>query len=156
MTSKYHGDFYCLNCLYPFTAKENLNHSHKKVCGNKDFCNVIMPFEDIKILEFNHYQKSDKAPFIIYADLECIIEKIDGCKNIPENSSTTKISEHIPLGFSMFTISSFKSKENKHDVYRGKDCMKTFCEYLREHAIKIINFKKKKYEINIKKDSRII
>ena len=37
-----------------------------------------MPSEDIKILEFNQYQKPDKAPFIIYADLECIIEKFDG------------------------------------------------------------------------------
>ena len=44
-----------------------------------------MPSQDTKILEFNQYQKSDKAPFIIYADLECIIEKIDGCKNNPEN-----------------------------------------------------------------------
>ena len=51
--------------------------------------------EDTKILEFNQYQKSDKAPFIIYADLECIIEKTDGCKNNPENSSTTKVSEQI-------------------------------------------------------------
>ena len=59
--------------------------------------------EDTKILEFNQYQKSDKAPFIIYADLECLIEKIDGCKNIPENSSTTKVGEHIPSGFSMST-----------------------------------------------------
>ena len=50
-----------------------------------------MPFEDIKILEFNQYQKSDKAPFVTYADLECLIEKIDRCKNNPENSSTTKI-----------------------------------------------------------------
>ena len=32
-----------------------------------------MPSEDIKILEFDHYQKSDKEPFIIYEDLECII-----------------------------------------------------------------------------------
>ena len=47
-----------------------------KVCKNKYFCNVIMPSEDIKILEFNQYQKSDKAPFIIYLDLECIIEKV--------------------------------------------------------------------------------
>ena len=44
-----------------------------------------MLFDDTKILEFNHYQKSDKATFIIYADLECIIQKIDGCKNNPEN-----------------------------------------------------------------------
>ena len=42
-----------------------------------------MPCKDTKILEFNQYQKSDKAPFIIYADLECIIEKINGCKNNP-------------------------------------------------------------------------
>ena len=50
-------------------------------------------------LEFNQYQTSDKAPFIIYADLECVIEKIDRCKNNPENSSTAKVSEHIPPGF---------------------------------------------------------
>ena len=36
-----------------------------------------MPSDDSKILEFDQYQKSDKAPFIIYEDLECIIEKID-------------------------------------------------------------------------------
>ena len=44
-----------------------------------------MPFEGTKMLEFNQYQKSDKAPIIIYADSEFIIEKIDRCKNNPEN-----------------------------------------------------------------------
>ena len=47
------------------------------------FCNVTMPSEDTKILEFSQSQKSDKAPFIIYADLGCIRGKIDGCKNNP-------------------------------------------------------------------------
>ena len=42
----------------------------------------------------------------------------------------------------MSTLSSFRSIENKHDVYRGKNCMKKFCEYLREHAMKIIRFLK--------------
>ena len=83
-----------------------------------------MPSEDTKILEFNQYQKSDKTPFIIYAYLECIIEKTDVCKNNPENSSTTKVSEHIPSGFSVSTISSFRSVENKHDEYKRKVCMK--------------------------------
>ena len=36
-----------------------------------------MLFEDTTILEFNQYQKSDKAAFVNYADLECIIEKTD-------------------------------------------------------------------------------
>ena len=32
----------------------------------------------------------------------------------------------------------------KYGVCRGKDCMKKFCESLREHLLKIINFEKKK------------
>ena len=44
-----------------------------------------MPSEDSKLLKFNQYQKSDKASFIIYADLKCRIEKIDGCKSNLEN-----------------------------------------------------------------------
>ena len=107
-----------------------------------------MSSENTKILEFNQYQKSDKAPFIIYADFERIIEKIDGCKNNPENSSTTKVSEHIPSGFSTSTISSFRSTENKHDLCREKDSMKKLFEFLREHTMKIIISKRKNEAIN--------
>ena len=60
------------------------------------FGNVIMPSDDIEILEFNQYQKCDEASFIIYADLECIIEKINGCKNNRESSFKTKVSKYIP------------------------------------------------------------
>ena len=73
ITCEHQGDFYCLNCLHSF-VKENKLESHKKVCKNKDSCNILMSWEDTKILEFNQYQKSDKAPFIIYAHFECLIE----------------------------------------------------------------------------------
>ena len=45
-----------------------------------------MPSEDTTILEFNQYQKSNKAPSIICADLECLIEMTDGCTNNPEKN----------------------------------------------------------------------
>ena len=51
----------------------------------------------------------------------------------------------------MSTISSFKDVENKNDVCRDTDCMKNFCESLREHVIKIINFKKKIMKLLAKK-----
>ena len=102
-----------------------------------------MPSEDIKILEFVQYQKFDKT-FIICAHPECLIEKFDKCKNNLENSPTTKVSEHTPSGFSMSTILSFKSIENKHDAFRGTDSMEKFCVSLREDAMNVINFKKKK------------
>ena len=103
-----------------------------------------MPFEDTKKLEFNQYQKSNKAPFTIYKDLGFLIEKTDGCKSNPEKSSTTKVDEHIPSGLSMSTILPFKYIENKHDVSKGKDCMKKFCKFLRELAMEIISLKRKR------------
>ena len=69
---------------------------------------------------------------------------VDVCKNNPENSSTTNVSKHIPSDFSMPTKPSFKSIQNKHDVYSGKHCMNKFCQSLGEYAVRIINFKKKK------------
>ena len=52
---------------------------------------------------------------------------------------------HLPRGFPMSTVSPFRSIENNNNnVYRGKGCIKRFCEFLREHAMKIIDFKKKK------------
>ena len=59
-------------------------------------------------LEFNQYQHFDKARSTTCADLECIVEKIDGCKNNLENSSITNVSKHIPSVFSMSTILSLK------------------------------------------------
>ena len=69
ITSKHHSNFYCLNCLHSF-ATENRHECHKKVCENKRFCNIVMPFEDTKILHFISTKKSNKASFIIYANLE--------------------------------------------------------------------------------------
>ena len=42
-TSEHVGNFYSLNCLYSFRAKNKIE-SNKKVCENKDFCCVVMPF----------------------------------------------------------------------------------------------------------------
>ena len=103
--------------------------------------------QETNMLEFNQCQKSDKALFNIYADLVCIIEKIDGCKNNAETSSTAKVRKHIPSGFSMSIISPFRSIENKHEVFRGKNCIEKFCKFLRNFAMKIINFKKKKMKL---------
>ena len=55
VTSKYHGDFQCLNCIHSF-RKENQLESHEKVGKNKDFCRIVMPSEKDNILEFNQYE----------------------------------------------------------------------------------------------------
>ena len=84
-----------------------------------------------------------KSPFIIYADLECLLEKISTCYNNTEKSSTTEINKHTPSVYSLLTHCSFDETKNKLDYYRGEDCMKKFCKDLREHATKIINYEEK-------------
>ena len=66
ITSKHHGDFYCLNYFHSFVTEKNLNHL-KEVWEKKDFCNLIMPSIAIKILKSNQYEKNDKALFIYYS-----------------------------------------------------------------------------------------
>ena len=68
-------------------------------------------------IPINQYQKADWALFIIYTDLECILEKIEACKIYPEDLLTAILSKDITSVFSMSAISSFKGIENKHDVY---------------------------------------
>ena len=50
---------------------------------------------------------------------------------------------HEPSGYSLTLVSSFDSKENKYNFYRGEDCMKEFCSDLKEFGMKIINYQKK-------------
>ena len=143
ITSSHKEDFYCLNCFCAYSTKNKLEE-HKKICENNKYCHVQMPNEDNKIIKYNQGEKSIKLLFIIYADLECLLEKMRTCYNNPEESSTTKINKHMPSGYSLFTHCSFDKTKNKLNYYRGKDCMKKFCINLREHATKIINYEKKK------------
>ena len=103
-----------------------------------------MPTKVNNIIKYNHGEKSMKVPFVIYADLECLLKKMSTSINNPNESSTTEINKHIPSSYSIFTSYSIDESKNELNYYRGKDCMKKFCEDLRIHATKIINYEKKK------------
>ena len=59
-----------MHCLHSFKTENNLK-SHEKVCKNKYLCGIVMWLEvNDNILEFNQNMKSDKMPYINYADIE--------------------------------------------------------------------------------------
>ena len=89
VTSNHNGDFYCLNCFHSYRTENKLK-KHEKVCNDHDYCYVEMPDEFNKILKYNHGEKSLKAPAIIYADLECLLEKMHLCQNNFKKSYTDK------------------------------------------------------------------
>ena len=142
-SSNHEGDFYCLNCFNSYTTKNKLKE-HEEICNNHDSCRIEMPKWVEKILKYNPGEKSLKAPFTVYLDLECLLKKEQFCQNNPQKSYTEKKTIHEPAGWAMFTRCSFDKKENKLNYYRGKDCIKKLCKKLKECAIEIINSEKKR------------
>ena len=106
VTSNHHGDFYCLNYFHSSSTKNKLE-AHKKICENHDYCHVEMPTKDNNTIKYNQGEKSIKLPFVIYTDLECLLEKMSTCINNSNESSTTEINKHTPSGYSIFTHCSF-------------------------------------------------
>ena len=141
ITSNHHGDFYCLNCFHSYTTHNKLK-KHERVCNNHDYCRVDMLKEHEKI-KYSPGDKSLKAPFIIYADLECLLKKEQSCQNNPEHSYTHRKAKHKPSGYSLSLICSVDETKNRRKFYRRKDCIERFCNNLKELAIEIINYEKK-------------
>ena len=130
VSSNHDGDYYCLNCFRSYRTENKLN-AHKKVCENHKYCNIEMPTDKNNIIKYGQGENTLKLPFIIYADLECLLEKISTCYNDPNISSTTKINRHTPSGYSIYTSCTFNKSYNKLSHYRRQDCMKMFCNDLK-------------------------
>ena len=56
-----------------------------------------------KILKYNPGEKSLKAPFAIYLDLECLLKKEQSCQNNPKKSYSEKKARHEPSRWAIFT-----------------------------------------------------
>ena len=95
-----------------------------------DYCDVEMPTQINKTLKYG--EKSLKTPFVIYADLECLLIKQKSCQNKPNVSYTKRKAIHEPCSYALNLVCSFDSKQNKRSFYRGKDCIKRFCSDLKQ------------------------
>ena len=78
ITPNHKEDFYCLNCFHSYSTKEKVKKD-EEICNDHDYCYGEIPDEDNKKLKYNPGEKSLKVPAIIYADLDCLLEKIHLC-----------------------------------------------------------------------------
>ena len=108
--------------------------------------------ENNKFLKYNPGEKSLKHPFILYADLECLLEKIKMCQNNHEKSYTEKKAKHKPLAYSLAKSCSFDNTKPVWNHYREKDCMEILCKSSRDRAMEIINYEKKREIIPTNKE----
>ena len=107
--SNHKEDFYCLNCFNSYTTKTKVK-PYEEICNNNDSCRIEIPHWAEETLKYNTGEKSLKALFSIFLDLECILKKVQSSQNNPEKSYTEKKAIHQPSGWSMFRRCSFDKK----------------------------------------------
>ena len=132
------GTHICYRCLNPFWTHKSLE-KHWEYCRNHEAVKINMP-EKGTMLRFKHHERSDRVPFIIYADTEALIEEMHNCDPNPQNSYTKKYQKHEPISFSYYIRSFddnvYKSKLRK---YTGEDAMEKFVEWIEEDVKEIAN-----------------
>ena len=136
ITSNHNGDFYCLNCFRSYRTANKLKNQ-EDICKDHDFCNLKLPTPEKRYLSSTPGKNSLKVPFMIYADLECLLIK-------NKSDINPRIEEiHIPSGYSIVTCYSFDKLKNTVNYYRDEDCMEQFSKTLGNIFIKLINYKQK-------------
>ena len=79
-----------------------------------------MPNKDNKILKCDRIETSLKIPIMIYADLQCLLEKMHSYQNNPKKSYTEKKAKHTPSSYSWFTCYSFDTSKTNMVIREGK------------------------------------
>ena len=132
------GTHICFRCLNPFWSHKSLE-KHWEYCRNHEAVKINMP-EKGTMLMFKHHERSEKLPFIIYADTEALIKEMYNCDPNPQNSYTKKYQKHEPISFSYY-IKSFDDNvyESKLRKYTGEDAMEKFVEWIEEDVKEIAN-----------------
>ena len=102
LSSNHKEDFYCLNCFNSYTTKNKLKE-HEEICNNHNNGRIEMPVWANKKMKYNPGEKSLKAPFSFFLDLECILKKLQSSQNNPEKSYQKKKARHEPSGWALYT-----------------------------------------------------
>ena len=126
-------EYFCMNCLQGF-KKENSRYEHIVYCMNNESVKVEMPHKN-PIVQYSDGQFQFKVPFIMYTDFESMLEPIQGPGNDSRISSTRGVNNHVPSGWCICSDFAYGRVENPLKLYRGKDCVKKFCEHVIGEAL---------------------
>ncbi|XP_070529634.1 uncharacterized protein [Cardiocondyla obscurior] len=114
-------------CLHYFSSSEKFK-VYIVDCGTLNNCAIRLPNEDDKWLSFSNHDNKERVPFIVYADLECVLRKIDPPSS-PEQT-TFNYQRHEVFSVGYYVRCSFDESLSRYEYYRGLDCIEWFVEQL--------------------------
>ena len=126
---------FCMNCLQGF-MQESSRDQYQVYCEDNESVRVEMPKQGSTV-EFKDGQNQFKAPFIMYADFESILEPMDPVEPRSPNPSqpyTNEVNQHTLYGWCVYSKFAYGEVVTPLRTYRGKDCLETFCNYIKGEA----------------------
>ncbi|XP_067210017.1 uncharacterized protein [Linepithema humile] len=121
--------YICDRYLHYFRTSEKLS-VHNVDCGND--CAVILPNEDNKWLTFRNYNRKERLPFVVYADLECTLEKKEG-----QDHTTYAYQHHKAFSVGYYVSCTYDNSLSSFKSYRGEDCVVWFVNELHDLARRV-------------------
>ena len=121
-----------MNCLQGFHSEERRDN-HFKYCKDNEIVRIEMPKKGL-FVKFHDGQNQFKVPLVMYADFESILNPIESSEGNPEELYTEVINQHIPCGFCVYSKFAYGKVENPLKLYRGKDCVEAFYDYIENEA----------------------
>ncbi|XP_036150345.1 uncharacterized protein LOC105835717, partial [Monomorium pharaonis] len=115
--------YICDRCLHYFSSEEKLN-AHDVNCKTLNNCIIRLPDEDDKLLRFQNYRNKEQLPFVVYADLECVLQKTE-----PDTNNTSYTYQHhqvFSIGY--YVRCSYDTSLSMYRFRRGNDCVTWFAE----------------------------
>ncbi|KYQ54176.1 hypothetical protein ALC60_13452, partial [Trachymyrmex zeteki] len=119
--------YFCDKCLHYFNSSAKLE-THSEDCEKLNDCAIRLPSENDKWKEC--------VPFIVYADLECTLEKM----NSDSQSAMHMYQHHNVFSIRYYVHCSYDSSLSGYRFRRDKDCIAWFAEELKNltHSVQSI------------------
>ena len=144
--------FHCLNCLHHFSTRDKLKEHRALGCDEHESAKVVLPTKANSILNFKAVQKQLKAPFVIYADFESILVKVDE----QVGDKTKIVQEHKIISYGYIVVSKYPELTKPYKSYRATDINDNvalkFLQALKDEEEWIMNVIKTNNPINMSVD----
>ncbi|XP_070167595.1 uncharacterized protein [Polyergus mexicanus] len=95
-------------------------------------CAIVLPTEDDKWLEFRNYCRKERLSFVMYADLECALEK----KEEKRTPNTSIVQHHKVYSAGYYARCAFDDAGSTYKAYRGENCVSWFVKELYDLALR--------------------
>lgn len=130
-----HRIWICDRCLHYFHSELKLT-KHTIDCENKNKCKITLPTRNSmqRWISFKNYNRQLPVPFIIYADIESLLQPTNNENKIPKGA----YQQHTAICVGYYLHCLYDSNQSIYKTFSGSDCINWFLKELYEISMQVV------------------